>query len=73
MVAALGPLTRIRAKAEIPGGVALAAIVSFSKAMEDKSFQKRRSVARLESGWRWKVEVEGGKMGGVQAKALWLS
>jgi hypothetical protein len=53
---ALGPLNRIRARAETPGGVAQAATVSFSKAMEGKSFQKPCAVARKESGGRWKVE-----------------
>ena len=56
MAAAWGPLIRISAKAEIPGGVAQAAMVSFSKAMEGKSFQKPRTLARKEMGGRWKVE-----------------
>ena len=56
MTEARGPVSRIRARAETPGGVAQAAMVSFSKAMEGKSFQKPRTLARKEMGGRWKVE-----------------
>ena len=48
MAAALGPLIRSKARAETPGGVAQAAMVSFSKAMESEFFQKEGQVARKE-------------------------
>jgi hypothetical protein len=41
MAAAWGPLTRISAKAETPGGVAQAAMVSFSKATEINISKKK--------------------------------
>ena len=50
MTEARGPLSRMKARAETPGGVAQAAMVSFSKAMERKSFQKMIIFARLECG-----------------------
>jgi hypothetical protein len=53
------------AKAEIPGGVAQAAMVSFSKAMKGKSFQKQQPFASWNLGYRmW--NIEGGQWGSLR-------